>query len=545
MAQVAVEEAIRLGASYADVRYEVHQHEDLVLRNGRVHQATVRSDRGLGVRTLVNGAWGFAAVGHPTRHDAAVASRRAVELARAAAVVQDRPVRLVHEPAHCAVYRTSIERDPLAVAIEDKMELLQDIDRALRKEPLIKLAISRFAAHRTRKLYVSSEGSEIDQDLVYTSIGYQAGASDGKDFQVRSYPDAHGGMVLGKGWETIESLPLVESAEQVAAEAVAQLKADDCPSGEMDLILGGSQLALQIHESCGHPAELDRVMGSERNFAGTSFLTPEHLGSFEYGSERVNLYADARIPGGLGSFGFDDEGVEAQRVELVSAGRFTGYLSSRESARSVGLERSSGAMRASSWAAPPLIRMTNVCLEPGDAGDLETLIADTKSGVLMETNRSWSIDDRRRNFQFGCEVGWEIKDGKKVRRLKNPTYAGVTPEFWKACNAICDDSSWALHGVATCGKGQPMQLMHVGHGAAPARFSKIDIGVHARGVGLAETPAMIDHPQAAALDERPTIAVDAPTFKPSTAPEAAPGPPVTRRNKTSKKRRGRKKGRRR
>ena len=549
MAQVAVEEAIRLGATFADVRYEVHQREDLVVRNGAVQTATVRSDRGLGLRVLVNGAWGFAAVAQPNRHDAAVLARRATELARASAVVQTSPVRLVHEPAHCAVYRTPIERDPLAVAIEDKMELLMAIDAKLRTNPLIKLATSRFSANRARKLYVSSEGAEIDQDLVSTQVGYQAGASDGHDFQMRSYPDGVGGRVLGRGWELVESLPLLDTAEQVAEEAIEQLRADPCPHEVTDLILAGPQLALQIHHTCGAPAELDRAMGGERNATGSSFLTPERLGTFELGSKHVNLYADARHAGGLGTFGFDDEGVEAQRTDLVSEGRFVGYLSSRESARRVGLERSSGSMRAASWSAPPLVRMTNVCLEPGSAGDLDALIADTKSGVLMDGGRAWSIDDESQGFSFGCETAWEIKDGKKVRRLKNPTYIGSAPTFWGACDAVCDESSWDVFGVPCASKGQPTQFLGVGHGTAPARFKGIEIGAHNGAVaGKASAMGAIDHPDAAKLETAKTIAVG--DMSPATSETAEPaGSKRSRRRKKAgqgrKKKRGRKSTRRR
>ncbi len=494
----------------------------------------------------MNGAWGFAAVAQPNRHDAAVLARRATELAQAAAVVQVKPVRLVHEPAHCAVYRTPIERDPLAVAIEDKMEMLMAVDGKLRANPLIKLAVSHFSASRARKLYVSSEGAEIDQDLVATQIGYHAGASDGHDFQVRSFPDGANGRVLGRGWELVESLPLLDSAESVAEEAVAQLRADPCPTDTVDLILGGSQLALQIHGSCGAAAELDRAMGSESNAAGTTFLTPERMGTYELGSKHVNLYADARHAGGLGTFGFDDEGVEAQRVDLVSEGRFSGCLSSRESARKVGLERSSGSMRAQGWSSPPLVRMTNVCLEAGDGGDLDALIADTKSGVLMDGPRAWSIDGESLGFSYGCEVAWEIKDGKRGRRLKNPTYTGHAPGFWGSCDAVCSESDWALYGVPFVMKGQPEQHVGVGHGAAPARFRGVHIG-SGPALGLTTSAAQINHPEASKLESAKTIAVgDMPAVESSDEPAT---PRRSRRKKkttTRKRKRGRKKtGRRR
>jgi TldD protein len=242
------------------------------------------------------------------------------------------------------------------------------------------------------------------------------------------------------------------------------------------LILDGSQLALQVHESCGHPIELDRVFGSEAAYAGTSFLTTDRLGSFRYGSELVTMTADATLPGALGTFGWDDEGVPAQRTEVVKEGRFVGYLTDRENASRLGLPGSMGAARASGWNRIPLVRMTNVSLEPG-TWTLDALIADTADGIYMETNRSWSIDDRRLNFQFGTEVAYAIKGGKRGGLLKNATYTGITPEFWRSCDAICDRDHWVAWGTPNCGKGQPSQTMHTGHGAAPARFRDVRVGV--------------------------------------------------------------------
>jgi TldD protein len=517
LAHIAVEEAVRLGASFADARFEFRQNEDVLTRNGALHQATIRTERGLGVRVLVRGAWGFVAVTEPTRHDVAVAARRAVELARAAAILQDVPVRLAEEEPHRAIFRTQIKRDPLAVPIEDKVNLLLSIDAKLRGVPLITLAMGSFAAQRQRKVYVSSEGSEIDQELVWTGIGYQAGASDGADFQMRSFPAAGRGQFLGKGWELVNELPLLDSAERIANEAIEQLRADPCPATATSLILGTSQLSRQIHESVGRTAELDRVLGMERNGAGGSFLTTDRLGTFEFGSKLVNLYADAREPGGPGSYGYDDEGVEAQRIELVDEGRFVGYLTSRETAERVGLERSTGAMRASSWSSFPMVRMTNVSLAPGSAGDLEALIADTKSGIFMDTNRSWSTDELGAQFQSSCEVAWEIKDGKRVRRLKNPTYHGLTPQFWRGCDAICGQSSWALHGIASDKKGRPLQLMTVGHGTAPARFANVEVGVHEVQHPLVKDGdliPLINHPEAGGLIRRRSTSAQVSTGKP-------------------------------
>jgi TldD protein len=275
----------------------------------------------------------------------------------------------------------------------------------------------------------------------------------------------------------VESLDLLQHAPRVAQEAVALHSAAQCPQKTGTLILGGSQLGLQIHESVGHPIELDRVLGEEANFAGTSFLTLDQLDKLRYGSDIVNVVADARVEHGpgLGTFAYDDEGVPAQCTDIIKDGQFRGYLSNRETAHLIGLERSSGTMRTESWNRLPIIRMTNISLKPG-TWDFDDLIADTDDAILMETNRSWSIDDRRYQFQFSTEIGWEIKGGKKSRMLKNPSYSGITTEFWNYCDAICNRDAWTLWGTPNCGKGQPMQTMGTGHGASPARFRNIGIG---------------------------------------------------------------------
>ncbi|MHC4860898.1 MAG: TldD/PmbA family protein, partial [Planctomycetota bacterium] len=296
--------------------------------------------------------------------------------------------------------------------------------------------------------------------------------------QVRSYPNSHGGQNASLGWELVESFDLEGNADRVREEAVALLSAKPCPSGKKDLILGGTQLFLQIHESVGHATELDRVLGYEEDFAGRSFATPEKLGDFRYGSEIVNLVADSTVPTGLATIGYDDEGVAAQRWHIVKDGIFKGYLTSRELAHEVKEERSRGAMRAQGWGHVPIIRITNLSLMPGDFS-LEDLIGDTRDGLLFETNRSWSIDQWRLNFQFGCEIGWEIKDGQLGDMVKNPSYQGVTPEFWNSCDGITNEDHWVLWGVPNCGKGQPMQIAAMSHGCSPSRFRNVTVGIGA------------------------------------------------------------------
>jgi TldD protein len=375
-------------------------------------------------------------------------------------------------------WRTPLAKDPFDVPLEEKLSLLDAAVSGLRAVPGVNIAEGSMNFWKDRQLFASSEGSLIRQTIVHSGAGISATSIKDGEIQVRSYPNSFRGQYQGGGYELVEAMKLAEHAERAGSEAVALHSARQCPSGEMTLILEGSQLALQIHESCGHPTELDRALGSEINFAGTSFLTPDMLGSFCYGSDIVNLVADAMPEthsGGLGTFGYDDEGVPAQCVHLVRDGIFSEYLSSRETAHQIG-RASTGAMRASSWNKIPLVRMTNVSLLPGGSS-LEEMIAGTDDGIYMSTNRSWSIDDKRLNFQFGTEIGWLIKNGKLAEMVKNPTYSGVTPHFWGGCDAIAGPGEWAIWGTPNCGKGQPPQVMHTGHGAAPARFQNVSVGV--------------------------------------------------------------------
>ncbi|HLH09010.1 MAG TPA: TldD/PmbA family protein, partial [Terriglobales bacterium] len=322
-------------------------------------------------------------------------------------------------------------------------------------------------------------GSDIHQTKTTVGAGYAAYAFSGSEIMKRSYPNSFGGQWQDKGYELIEELKLVENARRIAEEAVALHKADQCPAGNFDIILDSSQLGLQIHESIGHPIELDRVLGMEANFAGMSFLTIDKLRKLKYGSEIVNVVADATEAHGpgLGTFKYDDEGVPAQCTPVINNGLFTGYLSSRETAHTIGLDRSGGTMRADGWNRIPMIRMTNISILPGAKPlTLDQLIASTDYGIFFQTNRSWSIDDKRYNFQFGTEIGWEIKAGKLGRMLKNPSYSGITTEFWNSMDAICSRDEWTLWGTPNCGKGQPQQVMGTGHGASPARFKRVKVG---------------------------------------------------------------------
>jgi TldD protein len=479
IASWALDAASTRGASFADVRVISQRSRALTTKNGKVGSASDSESTGMNVRVLAGGAWGFAASEDLSRASVEATADRAVEIARASAQVKQEDVRLAPEKSVTAEWATPYAIDPFSISVEQNIDLLLQIDSELRSVAGITLAEANLNFNREEQWFASSEGSEIHQTKYTAGAGYTAYAFAGNEIQKRSYPTSYGGQWQNKGYELIDELRLLENARRVAEEAVALHSADQCPEGIFDLILESSQLGLQIHESIGHPIELDRVLGMEANFAGTSFLTLDKLRHLRYGSDLVNVVADARQEHGpgLGTFGFDDEGVAAQCTPIITNGLFTGYLSSRDTAHTIGETRSGGTLRAENWNRLPMIRMTNVSLLPGEKPlSLEQLIASTDHGILMETNRSWSIDDKRYNFQFGCEMGWEIKHGKRVRMLKNPSYSGITTEFWNSLEAICSRDEWTLWGTPNCGKGQPQQVMGTGHGAAPSRFRAIKIG---------------------------------------------------------------------
>ncbi|MEO8250879.1 MAG: TldD/PmbA family protein [Chloroflexota bacterium] len=473
---LALDAAQRAGAGYADIRIVERNTESLMVKNGDLAEASSDRSAGFGVRVLVDGAWGFAGSSRLERAEVERVTRGAVAIARASGLAMREPIVLDDSPPAVASYRTPLREDPFAVPLDEKLRLLFDADATMGKVAGITLRTSSMEAGREVKTFASSEGAHIEQDLMEVGAGIEATAVNDSEVQRRSFPQSAGGQHVTGGFEAVRDLGLADHAQQIAEEAVALLDAPQCPSGEMTLIIDSSQLALQVHESCGHPIELDRVLGMEASFAGTSFLTLDKLEQLQYGSEIVNMEADATAPGGLGTFGFDDEGVAAQKVPIVTAGLLVGYLTSRETAPIIG-RRSMGSSRASGWNVIPLIRMTNVNLHPGDAGSLEDLISDTADGLLVSTNHSWSIDDRRLNFQFGTEIGWLIRNGRLTEMVKNPTYTGITPRFWGSCDAICGPEEWHLWGLPNCGKGEPMQTHRVGHGAAPARFRGVQVGV--------------------------------------------------------------------
>jgi len=480
----AIDTAKLRGASHAEARIVDERKRALATRNGRVGSASDSESLGIGIRVVADGSFGFAATDDLTREGVQNCAARAVEIARASARVKSAELNLVPEPAHVAEWASPCEIDPFGIPIEKNLDMLFAIDAEMRRVKGVTLAETGMNFRRYEQWFFSLQGSDIHQTLVTSGAGYAAHAFAGSEIQKRSYPNSFGGQYQNKGYELIEELRLLEHAGPIAEQAVALHLADQCPQGTFDVILASDQLSLQIHESIGHPIELDRVLGMEANFAGTSFLTLDKLGALKYGSDIVNVVADATESHGpgLGTFAYDDEGVTAQCTPIITNGLFMGYLTSRDTAAAVGASRSGGCLRAEGWTRLPIVRMTNISIFPGESPlSLEQLIASTDHGILMETNRSWSIDDKRYNFQFSCEVGWEIVAGKRHRMLKNPSYSGISTEFWNSMDAICSRDEWKLWGTPNCGKGQPQQVMGTGHGAAPARFRGITVGTAYKG----------------------------------------------------------------
>ncbi len=473
-----IETALARGATYADARVMDIRQRDLSTKNGEVGTLVESESLGIGIRVIAQGAWGFASTDQLTRAGIDACAVQAVAIAKASALAKLHNVVMAPEKAFIDTWQNPFVKDPFRIPVERQIDLLLAADKEMRKVKGVTIAEGSMSFRRIEQLFASSIGSRIHQVKMQSGAGIVATTFANNEIQKRSYPNSFGGQHALQGYELVESLNLVGHAPRVAEEAVALHSAAQCPQGTSTVILDSSQLGLQIHESIGHPIELDRVLGMEANFAGMSFLTLEKLRTLRYASDIVNVVADARLEHGpgLGTFGYDDEGVPAQCTPIITNGLFTGYLSNRETAPAIGENRSNGTMRTESWNRLPIIRMTNISILPG-TWKFEDLLAGTDDGIYMETNRSWSIDDRRYHFQFSTEIGWEIKGGKRTRMLKNPSYSGITTEFWGSCDAVCSRDYWTLWGTPNCGKGQPMQTMGTGHGASPARFRNVKIGV--------------------------------------------------------------------
>ncbi|NLI00290.1 MAG: TldD/PmbA family protein [Chthonomonadales bacterium] len=473
LAAMALDTAVLRGAEYADVRLVRYRRQNLSAEDNRLSGIADTDDYGLGVRVLVDGAWGFAGTGNLTREEVQRVAAEAVAIARASAAAMREKVRLVPEPARTLTFRSPCEVDPFSVSIGDKAALLLTINARLLNNKSVRKAQAFMTLRKDERLFLSTDGSDLSSEVVTTAAGYQATAVGDGDARSRSYMPPP----LTRGYENINAEDLLANTERVAEQAVMHLNAPECPVGYKDLILDPQNLSLTIHESVGHATELDRALGYEESLAGRSFATPDKLRNLKYGSDLVSFVADNTLEAGLATQGFDDDGVTAQRWHIVEDGLFVGYSTGREVAGHIGLERSTGGCRADHWGSIPIVRIPNLSLMPGkEPLTLEELISDTDDGIFIEGRGSFSIDQMRCNFQFGGDAFWEIKKGRIVGMLKNVTYQSMTTDFWGSCDAICDARFWVQDGVLNCGKGDPMQIAQMTHGAAPARFRHIKVG---------------------------------------------------------------------
>ncbi len=457
---------------YGEIRFVDRASQQISIRNGEIEGLIESHDIGFGIRVFKNGGMGFASSNILTKDSVYKTSISAIKIAEASSKLSKGKIIFSEEEVSKGIYKTPYKKDPFEIPIEQKLSLLFQIDGILKRKKEIVLRLLEMNFFKTKKYFASTEGHCIEQEIVESGGGYTVYAFKDGELQRRSYPASHGGNYHTEGWEFIESMKLIENAERIQDEAIALLFAKPCPEGVFDLVLLPGQMALQVHESIGHPLELDRVLGYEASYAGTSFATIDKLGNFKYASEIVNITSDNTYPGGLGTYGYDDEGVPARKVYLIKEGILNDYLSSRDTAAVIG-RKSNACARASNYNRIPIVRMTNVNLEP-QGKEVEELISEIEEGIMMDVNKSWSIDEKRLNFQFGCEIAWKIEKGKIKEILKNPVYFGITPTFWNSCDGIGKKAE--LFGILNCGKGEPGQTMHVSHAVPPARFRKVNCG---------------------------------------------------------------------
>jgi len=472
--EAALSAAAKAGASYADVRVVRRRDEGISTRDAHVSGVSATESYGLGVRVLAEGAWGFSATSRVEPSEAARVAGVAVGIARANSRGVKHKVELAPEPSHVDLWRTPLVKDPFRIPPGDKARLLIDASVEALKVPGVKYCDGRCQTLGEWKLFASSEGSWIEQDLTRIAAGYDVTAVDAASgrFATRAmqWPARQA------GWEHVEEAPFSSEARRIGEEAVEKLRAPRVQPGKLDVILTPSNLWLTIHESVGHPTELDRALGYEANFAGTSFATIEKLGKLQYAAPLVSLYGDKTTPGGLATCAYDDDGVRTQRFDLIKNGLFVGYQTNREQARWVGEKRSRGTNYAMNHRSYPFQRMPNVSLEPGKKSlRLEDLIAATDRGVLIEGRGSWSIDQQRYNFQFGGQTFHWIENGRKKHALRDVAYQASTVEFWNSCDLLGGPDSWELFGSLGDGKGEPGQASAVSHGCPPARFRGVNV----------------------------------------------------------------------
>lgn len=460
--------------AFADVRITRTDNEGIYFMNGFLRNYGSSLDSvAIGIRVLINGCWGFA--GSRDLSDAAI--DRLIQTAIANAVqggnFTRQPVTFPALAPTQAAYHHLPEIDPFTLPKEEKIAYLGKLAEAIKPEGKIVHSIVMAQFLKQEKYYANSEGTYSHTSFYNTLPMMEVVAADGSQIQSRTWP---GHMSGGRGgFELFYQQEFEANTERIIKEATDLLAAPTIEDDKADIIIGGGHLALQLHESVGHATEADRILGMEISYAGKTFIKPAMLGSFQYGSPSVNIYSDSTDPRGMGYHPVDDEGVPGRKVDIIKDGILVNQQTSRQIATELGLEPSSN-MKASYADDFPLVRMTNFCLAPG-SGTLEQLIQSTEHGYLLDFTKTWSIDDNRNNFQFTTEIGFRIDGGKITGIVKEPTYFGITKDFWNACDSVCGPEEWRYHGTFHCGKGEPGQAMLLSHGVAPARFKNINVSV--------------------------------------------------------------------
>jgi TldD protein len=474
LADAALQAARDAGATYADIRIADYRTQAMRAREARVISVSDDTSSGFGVRVIANGTWGFAASARVDPAEVVAVARRAVALAKANSVLSREPVQLAPTERHVATYSTPLRRDAFTVPLEEKVARLLSINAMALKQPGVSFVDSQMTFVKEHKFFASSEGSRIEQTLSRLHPTFSVTSIDEKKggFETRaSYTDPR-----AAGYEYVEDYPWEDDVRQAADDARAKHSAPSVEPGKRDLILHPTHLWLTIHESLGHSTELDRALGYEANFAGTSFLTPDKRGSFQIGSPLINVFAEKTAPGSLATSGYDDDGEKTTEWPLIEAGKFVNYQLTRDQAHWVGAPRGYACSYAQSWKDVPFQRMPNVNLRPGkEKLTLDQLIAGTEDAILIKGRSSYSIDHQRYNFQFSGQTAWQVKGGRITHMLKDVAYQAATPVFWAACDALCSAEEYYVGGSFFDGKGQPSQSNAVSHGCVPARFRQIDV----------------------------------------------------------------------
>lgn len=473
LAELAMAELAASRVDYGDVRVEDRSLERITFRNRRLEEAVNVSSEGVGARALVGGCWGFASSTGLGAASVKTAVERAVRIARSGAGRTGAAVRLSDQEPRKGSYASPCLEDPFLVDRKDKIALLEDCAGRMNSDPAISTTYAQIYSERVDRVFASTEGTLVDSRIIHTQPFLTAFAVHGGDAQSRSLQTG----ARAAGWEWIRENDLIGSADRIREEALEKVKADEGPSGVMDLVLDGLNLSLTMHESVGHPTESDRALGWEANMAGRTFLELSDQGSRRYGSDIVNFIADNTMPIGLASWGWDDDGTPCQRWHTVKDGIFQEFGTVRETALLVGRSASRGCCRAQDFGYFPINRQPNFFLEPSKAPTTpEELIAGVRNGIFIQGRGSFSIDQNRVNFQFGGDFFREIRDGKLGKPLKKVLYGSRTTEFWGSCDGIADERFFQPMGLLTCGKGEPMQGARMTHGASPARFRGVTVG---------------------------------------------------------------------